>query len=95
MNKWISSNDKLYVIFLLLQDLRRLNLADNSIVELVPRVFYMLGKLKHLDLSGNPLIDLPPDVFKDILVKGIIFSLNFSIEINARQLYTSSSVCSV
>lgn len=52
-----------------MQDLRRLNLAENLIVELVPRVFYMLGKLKYLSLSGNPLIDLPPDVFKDILVK--------------------------
>lgn len=50
------------------QDLRRLNLAENLIVELVPRVFYMLGKLKYLSLSGNPLNDLPPDVFKDILV---------------------------
>lgn len=50
------------------QDLRRLNLAENLIVELVPRVFYMLGKLKYLTLSGNPLNDLPPDVFKDILV---------------------------
>lgn len=59
-----------------LQDLRRLNLAENAIVELVPRVFYMLGRLKHLDLSGNPLIDLPPDVFKDILVKSIGSSLN-------------------
>lgn len=52
-----------------MQDLRRLNLAENLIVELVPRVFYMLGKLKYLSLSGNPLIDLPPDVFKDILVR--------------------------
>lgn len=47
-----------------------MNLAENLIVELVPRVFYMLGKLKFLCLSGNPLIDLPPDVFKDILVGG-------------------------
>lgn len=45
-----------------------MNLAENLIVELVPRVFYMLGKLKFLCLNGNPLIDLPPDVFKDILV---------------------------
>lgn len=45
-----------------------MSLADNLIVELVPRVFYMLGKLNSIDLSGNPLIDLPPDVFKDILV---------------------------
>lgn len=54
------------------QDLRRLNLAVNSIVELVPKVFYLLGKLKHLDLSGNPLIDLPPDVFRDIMVRMIV-----------------------
>ncbi|KAG4065098.1 hypothetical protein HA402_007495, partial [Bradysia odoriphaga] len=47
-------------------DLRRLNLADNSIEELVSRTFYMLSKLKYLDLSGNSLNDLPPDVFKDI-----------------------------
>lgn len=38
-----------------MQDLRRLSLAENLIVELVPRVFYMLGKLKYLSLSGNPV----------------------------------------
>lgn len=50
------------------QDLRRLNLADNSIVELVQRNFFMLTRLKYLDLSGNPLQDLQPDVFRDVPV---------------------------
>lgn len=51
--------------------MRRLNLADNAIHELVPRVFYMLNKLKYLDLSGNLLEELPADVFKDITVRPI------------------------
>lgn len=50
------------------QELRRLNLADNSIGELVQRIFFMLSKLKYLDLSGNPLQELPPDVFRDVPV---------------------------
>lgn len=53
------------------KDLRKLNLAYNSIEELVQRLFYMLGKLKYLDLSGNPLQDLPPEVFKDIQVRNL------------------------
>lgn len=50
------------------QDLRSLNLADNSIEDLQPKTFHMLTKLKSLDLSRNPLEDLHPDVFKDIIV---------------------------
>lgn len=50
------------------QDLKTLNLADNSIEVLAPKVFQMLTKLKSLDLSRNPLEDLQPDVFKDITV---------------------------
>lgn len=50
------------------QDLKTLNLADNSIEDLAPKVFQMLTKLKSLDLSQNPLDDLHPDVFKDITV---------------------------
>lgn len=45
-----------------------LNLADNSLEDLAPKVFQMLTKLKSLDLSRNPLEDLHPDVFKDITV---------------------------
>ena len=51
-----------------MQDLRTLNLADNSLVDVATKVFQMLTKLKALDLSRNPLEDLPPDVFKDIIV---------------------------
>lgn len=50
------------------QDLRTLNLADNSLEDLAPKIFQMLTKLKSLDLSRNPLEDLHPDVFKDIIV---------------------------
>lgn len=50
------------------QDLRTLNLADNSLEDLSAKVFQMLTKLKSLDLSRNPLEDLHPDVFKDIIV---------------------------
>lgn len=52
-----------------LQELKRLNLANNLIDKLVNRVFYMLLKLKYLDLSGNPLSNLPPEAFKDISVR--------------------------
>lgn len=51
-----------------MQDLRTLNLADNSLVDVTTKIFQMLTKLKTLDLSRNPLEDLPPDVFKDIIV---------------------------
>lgn len=53
----------------MLQDLRRLSLANNLIEKLAHRVFYMVSKLKYLDLSENPLTELPPDVFKDITVR--------------------------
>lgn len=53
----------------LFQSLRMLNLAENSIEELVPRLFQLLAKLKHLDLSGNPISVLTPDVFRDIMVR--------------------------
>ena len=46
-----------------------LSLADNSLEEMVPRLFQQLTKLKYLDLSGNPLEDLTPDVFRDIMVR--------------------------
>lgn len=59
---------KCLIAFLPDQDLRTLNLADNSIGDLAPKVFQMLTKLKNLDLSRNPLEDLQPDVFKDIIV---------------------------
>lgn len=62
------------------QDLKTLNLADNSLGDLEPKVFQMLSKLKTLDLSRNPLEDLQPDVFKDVIVsafrKGLL-SLNW------------------
>lgn len=45
-----------------------LNLADNSIADLSPKIFQMLTKLKSLDLSLNPIEDLHPDAFKDIVV---------------------------
>lgn len=57
-------------IFVRLQDLRRLSLANNLIEKLAHRVFYKVSKLKYLDLSENPLTDLPPDhVFTDITVR--------------------------
>lgn len=56
-----------------MQDLRTLNLADNSLVDVTTKIFQMLTKLKTLDLSRNPLEDLPPDVFKDIIVSWLIF----------------------
>jgi Leucine-rich repeat (LRR) protein len=46
-----------------------LSLADNSLEEMVPRLFQQLTKLKYLDLSGNPLEDLTPDIFRDISVR--------------------------
>lgn len=52
-----------------MQSLRTLNLADNVLEELVPRLFQQLAKLKYLDLSGNTLEDLTPDVFRDIMVR--------------------------
>lgn len=52
-----------------MQDLRRLNLANNLIEKLAHRVFYKVSKLKYLDLSENPLTDLEPDVFTDITVR--------------------------
>lgn len=51
------------------QGLKALNLADNLLEELLPRLFQQLTKLKYLDLSGNPLEDLTPDVFRDIMVR--------------------------
>lgn len=72
MVKICSAGEKELIERFLFQDLRRLNLADNLINELVPRVFFMLGRLKYLDISKNPLNDLPPDVFKDILVSSSI-----------------------
>jgi Leucine-rich repeat (LRR) protein len=50
--------------------LKTLNLADNSLGDLEPKVFQMLTKLKCLDLSRNPLEDLQPDIFKDVIVSG-------------------------
>lgn len=55
-------------LIIFLQDLKSLNLADNSLPDLGTKVFQMLTKLKNLDLSLNPLEDLPPDVFKDVIV---------------------------
>ena len=49
--------------------MRTLNLADNLLEELLPRLFQQLTKLKSLDLSGNPIEDLTPDVFRDIMVR--------------------------
>lgn len=51
--------------------MKTLNLADNSVEDLAPKVFQMLTKLKSLDLSQNPLEDLQPDVFKDVVVSVI------------------------
>lgn len=58
----------LSLFFSRLQDLRKLNLAENSINELTARLFLKLSKLKHLDLSGNSLEVLPPEVFRDVSV---------------------------
>jgi Leucine rich repeat len=58
------------------QNLTTLNLADNSLEEIVPRLFFQLGKLRILDLSGNPLTELPPDPFRDITVSKKTYTTN-------------------
>ena len=52
-----------------LQNLRTLNLADNAVKELMPRLFQNLMRLKYLELSGNPIDDLKSDVFRDVMVR--------------------------
>lgn len=63
-------NIHFYSVFncFVLQSLRVLNLAENSIDVLYDRPFFMLTNLQYLDLSGNMLQDLPPEVFKDVQV---------------------------
>lgn len=82
--KLSTRSHRYWFILLFLQELRRLNLADNLIEKLAHRVFYKVSKLKYLDLSENPLTDLTPDVFRDITVR-----TEKSIE-NARLFYSIS-----
>lgn len=51
-----------------LQNLRILNLADNSLKKMLSSMFQGLRKLRYLDLSDNPLGELTPNVFSDVTV---------------------------